>query len=31
MNEFCIKHAVKPLAMYVYGQYAEKRHVDDLC
>lgn len=31
MNEFCEKHAVKPLAMYVYGQYAEKRHVDDLC
>lgn len=31
MNEFCIKHAVKPLAVYVYGQYAEKCHVDDLC
>lgn len=31
MNEFCIKHAVKLLAVYVYGQYAEKRHVDDLC
>lgn len=30
MNEFCEKHAVKPLAMYVYGQYAKKRHVDDL-
>lgn len=31
MNEFCEKQAVKPLAMYVYGQYAEKRHADDLC
>mgnify|MGYP006982565686 FL=1 len=31
MNEFCIKQAVKPLAVYVYGQYAENRHVDDLC
>ena len=31
MKEFCIKQAVKPLAVYVYGQYAENRHVDDLC
>lgn len=31
MNEFYKKHAVKPLAVYVYGQYAEKCHVDDLC
>lgn len=31
MNEFREKHAVKPLAVYVYGQYAEKRHIDDLC
>lgn len=31
MNEFCIKHAAKPLAVYVYGHYAEKCHVDDLC
>lgn len=31
MNEFCEKHAVKPLAVYVYGQYAGKCHVDDLC
>lgn len=31
MNEFCEKHAVKPLAVYVYGQYSEKCHVDDLC
>lgn len=23
MNEFCEKQAVKPLAVYVYGQYAE--------
>ena len=30
MNEFCKKHAVKPLAVYVYGQYAKKRHADDL-
>ena len=28
---FAKKHAVKPLAVYVYGQYAENRHVDDLC
>ena len=26
MNEFCEKQAVKPLAVYVYGQYAENRH-----
>lgn len=31
MNEFCIKHAVNTLAVYVYGQYAEKCHADDLC
>lgn len=31
MNKFCIKQAVKPLAVYVYGQYTENRHVDDLC
>lgn len=31
MNEFCIKQAAKPLAVYVYRQYAEKRHVDDSC
>lgn len=31
MNEFCKKQAVKPLAVYVYGQYAEKYHADDLC
>ena len=31
MNEFCEKQAVKPLAVYVYGHYAENRHVDDLC
>lgn len=31
MNKFCIKQPVKPLAVYVYGQYAEKRHADDLC
>lgn len=31
MNEFCKKQAVKALAVYVYGQYAENRHVDDLC
>lgn len=31
MNEFCGKQTVKPLAVYVYGQYAEKRHADDLC
>lgn len=32
MNEFCKKQAVKPLAVYVYGQYdAENRHVDDSC
>ena len=32
MNEFCKKQAAKPLAVYVYyGQYAENRHVDDLC
>ena len=29
MNVLC--EAVKPLAVYVYGQYAENRHVDDLC
>lgn len=29
MNEFCEKQAVKPLAVYVYGQYAENRHADD--
>lgn len=31
MNEFCEKQVAKPLAVYVYGQYAENRHVDDLC
>lgn len=31
MNEFCKKQAVKPLAVYVYGQHAENRHADDLC
>lgn len=31
MNEFFEKQPVKPLAVYVYGHYAEKRHVDDLC
>lgn len=31
MNEFCKKQAVKPLAVYVYGQYAENLHADDLC
>lgn len=31
MNEFCKKQAAKPLAEYVYGQYAENRHVDDSC
>ena len=31
MHEFCKKQAVNPLAVYVYGQYAENRHVDDLC
>lgn len=31
MNEFCIKQDAKPLAVYVYGQYAESRHADDLC
>ena len=30
MNEFCEKQPVKPLAVYVYGQYAKKRHVDNL-
>lgn len=31
MNVLCKKQAAKPLAVYVYGQYAENRHVDDLC
>lgn len=31
MNEFCKKQVAKPLAVYVYGQYAENRHADDLC
>ncbi len=31
MNEFCKKQAAKPLAVYVYGQYAENRHADDSC
>lgn len=31
MNEFCEKQTMKPLAVYVYGQYTENRHVDDLC
>lgn len=31
MKILCKKQAAKPLAVYVYGQYAENRHVDDLC
>lgn len=31
MKVLCKKQTVKPLAVYVYGQYAENRHVDDLC
>lgn len=31
MKILCEKQAAKPLAVYVYGQYAENRHVDDLC
>lgn len=31
MKILCEKQVVKPLAVYVYGQYAENRHVDDLC
>lgn len=31
MKVLCEKQAAKPLAVYVYGQYAEKRHVDDSC
>ncbi len=31
MKVLCEKQAVKPLAVYDYGQYAENRHVDDLC
>lgn len=31
MKVLCKKQVAKPLAVYVYGQYAENRHVDDLC
>lgn len=31
MKLLCEKQAAKPLAVYVYGQYAEKFHADDLC
>ena len=31
MKVLCEKQAANPLAVYVYGQYAENRHVDDLC
>lgn len=31
MKVLCEKQAAKPLAVCVYGQYAENRHVDDLC
>lgn len=31
MKVLCKKQAAKPLAVYVYGQYAENRHVDDSC
>lgn len=29
MKVLCEKQAAKPLAVYVYGQYAENRHADD--
>lgn len=31
MKVLCEKQAAKPLAVYVYGQYAENRHADDSC
>lgn len=31
MKVLCEKQAAKPLEVYVYGQYAENRHADDLC
>ena len=31
MNEFCEKQDGKALEVYVYGQYGENRHVDELC